>query len=333
MQDIIHANIADSFVKRNKLCTPANLNKDRPSSGEARLYIGSIDAQIDFFAFSSSTEYRSKNYTACTDKCYFNKSNLLQYLKDAKDEYLSPTRDYFYDITDDYFDYLKEVLSLPDLVSFNVFHHKGPKDKERLFINSTSDIWDLFRRIALPRISTIEIKKIIENGEKRSYYFEISLNEEYKTISKTKINTLNSNNSSSEIDEDYITDVVINTTARRGHSKYSNSLFKTMNTCPFTGISNRNLLRASHIKPWSLSTTQERLNGYNGLALTPTYDLLFDRGLISFEDNGLLILSPLLSNSTINNLNLDVKKYDICNQNGNRSKYLKYHRENILKKL
>jgi hypothetical protein len=41
------------------------------------------------------------------------------------------------------------------------------------------------------------------------------------------------------------------------------------------------------------STNPERLNGENGLLLTPTRDHLFDRGFISFEDSGRLIVSPV----------------------------------------
>src|ERR1035437_10121688 len=41
------------------------------------------------------------------------------------------------------------------------------------------------------------------------------------------------------------------------------------------------------------SSNQERLNGDNGLLLTPSIDHLFDRGFIGFEDNGELIISPV----------------------------------------
>jgi putative restriction endonuclease len=50
---------------------------------------------------------------------------------------------------------------------------------------------------------------------------------------------------------------------------------------------------ASHIKPWCESTNEERLNGENGLLLTPSIDHLFDRGFISFEDNGELLISDV----------------------------------------
>jgi hypothetical protein len=49
-------------------------------------------------------------------------------------------------------------------------------------------------------------------------------------------------------------------------------------------------LVASHCKPWRDSSNEERLNGENGLLLTPSIDHLFDRGFIGFENNGALII-------------------------------------------
>jgi putative restriction endonuclease len=64
-------------------------------------------------------------------------------------------------------------------------------------------------------------------------------------------------------------------------------------SCRITKVENPVHLRASHCKPWRDSTKQERLDGENGLLLTPSIDHLFDRGFISFEDKGRLIISPV----------------------------------------
>jgi hypothetical protein len=58
--------------------------------------------------------------------------------------------------------------------------------------------------------------------------------------------------------------------------------------CRITGVDRVEHLRASHCKPWRDSTDSERLDGENGLLLTPTIDHLFDRGFISFETGGRL---------------------------------------------
>lgn len=66
--------------------------------------------------------------------------------------------------------------------------------------------------------------------------------------------------------------------------------------CPLTGITDRALLRASHIKPWSACQTDEdRLDVHNGLLLSALWDAAFDRGLVTFDDNGRPQFSNLLS--------------------------------------
>jgi hypothetical protein len=64
--------------------------------------------------------------------------------------------------------------------------------------------------------------------------------------------------------------------------------------CPLTGITERALLRASHIKPWASCTDAERLDVHNGLLLSALWDAAFDRGLVSFADDGSILASPRL---------------------------------------
>src|SRR5262249_61212787 len=62
--------------------------------------------------------------------------------------------------------------------------------------------------------------------------------------------------------------------------------------CRITKVDNPVHLIGSHIKPWRDSTNDERLDGENGLLLTPSIDHLFDRGFISFEGTGQVLVSP-----------------------------------------
>lgn len=64
--------------------------------------------------------------------------------------------------------------------------------------------------------------------------------------------------------------------------------------CLITGIETKKLLIASHVKPWSVCDNQERLSSENGFLLTPTFDKLFDSGLISFADSGNILISTQL---------------------------------------
>ncbi|MGC4122839.1 MAG: HNH endonuclease [Myxococcales bacterium] len=66
--------------------------------------------------------------------------------------------------------------------------------------------------------------------------------------------------------------------------------------CAVTGLTVRELLRASHVKPWAdCATDAERLDVYNGLLLAVHLDAAFDRGFITFEDDGRIRISPALS--------------------------------------
>jgi hypothetical protein len=66
--------------------------------------------------------------------------------------------------------------------------------------------------------------------------------------------------------------------------------------CPLTGISNKKMLRASHIVPWAkCDDDAHRLDVNNGLLLSSLWDSAFDAGLVSFDDAGKVLLSPTLS--------------------------------------
>lgn len=66
--------------------------------------------------------------------------------------------------------------------------------------------------------------------------------------------------------------------------------------CPLTGINDTALLRASHILPWKdCPSDAERLNVHNGLLLSALWDAAFDRGLVTFDDDGEPQFSTALS--------------------------------------
>lgn len=97
-------------------------------------------------------------------------------------------------------------------------------------------------------------------------------------------------------------------------------------------VNDERLLIASHIKPWAKSTNFEKTDPKNGFMLTPTYDKLFDRGFISFENDGTMLVSPWIS--PMNQKRLDIfngKKIRMLPTEG-REAYLYYHRELVFKK-
>lgn len=98
--------------------------------------------------------------------------------------------------------------------------------------------------------------------------------------------------------------------------------------CAVTGASV--FLTAGHIKPWAMSSNVERLDVFNGLALTPVYDKAFDTGYITFDNNGLIVISSKL-NEDAENLGLTGRE-KIDGLTFLHQKYLSYHRSEVFKK-
>jgi predicted restriction endonuclease len=66
--------------------------------------------------------------------------------------------------------------------------------------------------------------------------------------------------------------------------------------CPLTGITDTALIRASHIVAWKdCASDAERLDVHNGLLLSALWDAAFDRGLVTFDDDGRPMFSVALS--------------------------------------
>lgn len=121
----------------------------------------------------------------------------------------------------------------------------------------------------------------------------------------------------------------VQTKIRIGQEKFRKNLLKHLKECPITGINEQRILLASHIKPWAISTNEERLDVHNGFILSPTVDKLFDKGLITFENNKKLIISPTLSKSNIDKIGIISGKKYLKLPTENRLVYLEFHRENI----
>lgn len=92
--------------------------------------------------------------------------------------------------------------------------------------------------------------------------------------------------------------------ARLGQGLFRKRVSALEPSCRVTGTAQLSLLRASHIKPWREASNEERLDGANGLMLAPHIDLLFDRYLLSFGDDGQVILSSKLDSLLVDQWNI-----------------------------
>jgi hypothetical protein len=117
---------------------------------------------------------------------------------------------------------------------------------------------------------------------------------------------------------------------RRGQDKYRDALEKLWSgRCPITGINHPAFLVASHAKPWADSSPAERLDPFNGVLLAVHIDRLFDGGWITFDDDGLLVVSPDLPEAISNKLLVGVRgSIPIVKMH---QPYMVYHRQFVFK--
>jgi 5-methylcytosine-specific restriction protein A len=118
-------------------------------------------------------------------------------------------------------------------------------------------------------------------------------------------------------------------TSRVGQGAYRKSiLYRWKFRCAVTGFQKNEILIASHILPWREATNEERLDVNNGILLSPTYDALFDRHLISFEDSGKIILSEALRKTNYSELGITGRELIKELSDENRP-YLMRHRNSL----
>lgn len=117
--------------------------------------------------------------------------------------------------------------------------------------------------------------------------------------------------------------------SRKGQGKYRKKLIEYWKGCAVSNCKNIELLKASHIKPWCRSNNKERLDVYNGLLLNPNFDALFDKGFISFDNAGNILISSRLDENArdIFHIHSDIK----IAVNEAHFKYLEFHRDIIFK--
>jgi putative restriction endonuclease len=118
--------------------------------------------------------------------------------------------------------------------------------------------------------------------------------------------------------------------ARRGQGLFKLNVMQRERECRLTKVDRLEHLRASHCKPWRDANNTERLDGENGLLLTPDADHLFDRGFVSFEDDGEVLWSPIAHVPSLVKMGLDP---DVLRNAGRftegQRRYLAFHRDSV----
>jgi hypothetical protein len=118
--------------------------------------------------------------------------------------------------------------------------------------------------------------------------------------------------------------------ARRGQGLFKENVRSIERCCRITRVDNLVHLRASHLKPWPDATNEERLDGENGLLLTPSIDHLLDKGFISFENSGELIISPVAHKLSLERMGVATDHVvNVGSFTEGQKHFLSYHRDAV----
>lgn len=118
--------------------------------------------------------------------------------------------------------------------------------------------------------------------------------------------------------------------ARRGQGLFRARVAMIERRCRVTGATNPEYLRASHTKPWRDASNDERLDGENGFLLTPDVDLLFDRGFISFENSGKVLISPVADLTSMEKMGISPQMLgNVGAFSEGQRRYLEFHRDSV----
>lgn len=131
-----------------------------------------------------------------------------------------------------------------------------------------------------------------------------------------------------EVYENYNNEAERKIKVRVTQGKFRDSLLKRDRKCVICGLDIESLLVASHIKPWSKANNYEKQDENNGLLLCANHDALFDKGYISFDEDGSIIISSKIDKDNYDKLNIDIND-NMLFRNEKQKQYMKYHARNI----
>lgn len=313
--------VADSWVKPK--------NKLGGGNGEAKLYFGSKDKMELFFGGHGFIVY-----------CFIVKRDLLAYMNAIREEYFHPSQNYRgkEEMRSLWHERMAKINALPDIITFQV-KEQTQIGGVRGYVNSTDEIYQLIREISLPLVTYISAMHLTYNGHPLYYW---KLFADFQEIEKRKAFIENygisADREEEEEEEDHwvvreepIRPIPVRY-VREGQDDYRKKLLAECPFCPITMINEESLLIASHIKPWAVSNTTERIDPNNGFILSPLYDKLFDRGYITFSYDKRVSISNWLSRQVKERIGIKENQFfQFLPINTEREKYLEYHRESVFK--
>lgn len=309
--------VPDCFVKRD--------SKIGAGNGEAKLYIAPKQIMYPFFGHEGFNAH-----------CFLLKSDLVSYMNALHAEYLHPSQPYrgANEMPELWHSRMKTIESLPEIIEFTV-HSQDQILGERGYVNSKDFGYQLIREISLPLVSYIAVMQLSDPAGATIYYWKlfadfdaISDKREALVFTYGKKGSLPSEQTHSK--ESARQSEIRR--ARHGQGLYRDRLLTECPFCPITMINDERLLIASHIKPWAVSTDEEKVDYKNGFMLSPLYDKLFDRGFMTFSEDRRIILSNWISPANKKRLGVSEGQFvQMLPLDKERQKYMEFHRVSVFK--
>lgn len=310
--------VPDCFVMR-----PSKIGG---GNGEAKLYIASKSVMYPFFG--------NEGFVA---KCFLLKSDLLSYMNALHAEYLHPSQDYrgADEMPELWKERVTKIEKLPEIIEFNVTAQDqigGPRG----YVNSKDAGYQLIREISLPLITYISVMQLTDNTGAVLYYWKLFA--DFEAISDKKAALVYTYGKKGEkipasvaVPKESSRQNEIRK-ARQGQGIYRDKLLSECPFCPITMINDERLLIASHIKPWAVATDSEKIDPKNGFMLSPLYDRLFDRGLMTFTEDRRIVLSNWISPKNKERLGIkDGQFIQLLPLDEDRQSYMQFHRASVFK--
>ncbi|WP_051289863.1 HNH endonuclease [Paenibacillus massiliensis] len=281
---------------------------------------------------SNSTELKSDelilSHLTSVEKEHFDANDLIQQIKTR--DYKSGDDTKYYILTikiapvnayKEYFKYLT-VLMEEDLI----IQVESIEDARRNILTESKKIGLVMLYQLNPSVTIDEITMLHYKTDRTRQWNK----ENKETLLKLIDELVNEN----QINENSTRDLVNTEKShlikiRIGQQWFKQSLLKREKKCSICSISDEKFLIGSHIKPWRVANNKERLDVHNGLLLCPNHDALFDRGYISFNEQGMIMLST----------SVDISSYQLMGINNGVSiklteeqlEYMNWHRANLFK--
>lgn len=120
--------------------------------------------------------------------------------------------------------------------------------------------------------------------------------------------------------------------ARMGQGLFRKRVILLDRVCRVTGVTDTRLLIASHIKPWQEASNAERINGFNGVLLSPHVDALFDAHLMTFESNGRMHVHESVSRDVLERWSIDPDRW-VEPFRPEQESFLKHHQQRFAGKV